>query len=138
MNKKELIEHTCERLKNEGAAKPVTVPRRTFFISDNDGNECKFHVKQIDKKVSYNQQDVTNIIDSFLATVEDALKNGEQVSIYGIGTLKPHFRAARSTIDPIKKEQVDIAAHYTPKFFPGNNLKMAVKLWELSKIDGDN
>jgi len=137
MNKKELVEYACEKLKNEGAGKPVTIPRRTFLISDNDGNECKFHVKQVDKRVSYTQQDVAVITDAFLSTIEDALRRGEQISIYGFGVLEPHYRAARSTIIPGTDESVKVEERYVPKFSPGKNLRMAVKLWELSKKDGE-
>jgi Bacterial nucleoid DNA-binding protein len=138
MNKKGLIEYTCEKLKNDGVAKPVTIPRRTFFISDNDGNECKFHVKQIDKRAAYTQQDVSAIVDAFLSSIEDVLKNGEQISIYGFGVLEPHYRAARSTVIPGTKDRVEVESRYVPKFSPGNNLKLAVKLWEVSKGDGDS
>jgi DNA-binding protein HU-beta len=144
MNKRELIEYACEKLKNEGISKPVTIPRRTFFISDNDGNECKFHVRQVDKHIGYTQQDVAVITDAFLSAIEDSLKRGDPVSIYGFGEFKPHYRAGRKGI-PIPKnrreqagiDSVDVEARYVPKFSPGKNLRMAVKLWELSEKDGD-
>jgi len=137
MNKRELIDYTCEKLKSDGISKPITVPRRTFFISDNDGSTCKFHVKQVNKHVGYTQQDVASIVDAFLYSIEDALKRGDQISIYGFGVLEPHYRAARSTLIPGTKERVNVEERYVPKFSPGKNLRMAVKLWELSKKDGE-
>ena len=136
MNKKELIEYVCEKLKGDGAGKPVTIPRRTFFISDSDGSECKFHVKQTDKRVGYTQQDVAVITDAFLSAIEDALRRGDRVSIYGFGILEPHYRAARSTVIPGTKEAVNVESRYVPKFSAGKNLRLAVKLWELSEKDG--
>ncbi len=138
MNKKDLIEHACEALKTSGVGKPITIPRRTFFISDIDGNECKFHVKQVDKRVSYNQQDVAVIVDAFLSAIEEALRGGETISIYGFGVLKPHFRAERSTLIPGTNESIKVEKRYVPKFTAGKGLTRAVRLWELSEKESED
>lgn len=136
MNKKELIDRVCERLKENNCRKSVAIPKRVFHISDGDGNRCNFNVKEVGKSVAYTQADIADITNAFIEIIEDSLKNGEEISVYGFGTLAPHFRAARNTKIPGTDERVEVDARYVPKFSPGNRLRLAVKLWELSHKDG--
>lgn len=132
MNKKELSSRVAEVLRANNVRKPVSVKKQTFHITDEEGNTADFHIKQQDKAVIYTVDDTTNVIDACIAVILDAIKNGEEISIKGFGTLGLHYRAARRTKEPISGEWCEIAARYIPKFSYGNDLRMSARLYELS------
>lgn len=135
MTKKNLISRVVSVLQNNCVSKKVSSPKQVFHISDDEGNKKDFFVRKTDKKVSFNSSDVAFILDACLLVVEDAIKHGEEVALHGFGTLGLHHRAARKTKKVGTDEWVDIEARYVPKFVPGNNLKLAAKLYELSLLD---
>ena len=135
MNKKELVGSITEVLKRNNIRKPVSSPKQVFHISDDEGNKKDFIVQKTDKTVAYNSNDVAAVVDACLSVVEDALKRGEPINIYGFGTLGVHKRAARQTLHPVSGEVVHVKERYVPKFVFGNSLRMAAKLYELSLTD---
>ena len=138
MKKKELICKIAETLRENNIRKPVSIKKHSFHIADDDGNKANFHVKQQDKLVLYTADDVANILDACMAVVVDAIKNGEEVSVRGFGTLGVHYRAARRTKEPISGEWCEIEARYVPKFEFGNDLRIAAKLYEVSIGENQN
>lgn len=132
MNKKEFVSRVSETLRENNVRKPVSVKKHTFHITDDNGNSADFNIKQRDKSVLYTVDDVANIVDASLAVILDAIKNGEEISIKGFGSLGLHYRAARRTKEPNSGEWCEIEAHYVPKFSYGNDLRMAAKLYEVS------
>ena len=135
MNKKELSSRVAEVLRANNIRKPVSVKKQTFHITDEDGNTADFHIKQQDKNVLYTVDDTANVIDACIAVILDAIKNGEEISIKGFGSLGLHYRAARRTKEPNSGEWCDIEARYKPKFSYGNDLRMAARLYELSHAE---
>lgn len=135
MNKKELSSRVAEVLRANNIRKPVSVKKQTFHITDEDGNTADFHIKQQDKNVLYTVDDTANVIDACIAVILDAIKNGEEISIKGFGSLGLHYRAARRTKEPNSGEWCEIEARYIPKFSYGNDLRMAAKLYELSHAE---
>lgn len=135
MNKKDLISRATEALRNNNIRKPVSTPKQTFHISDDEGNHKDFVVRKTDKSVLYNTNDVSVILDACLSVVEDAIKHGEDVCLYGFGTLGVHKRAARTAKHPDTGEVVEVSARYVPKFSFGNNLRVAARLYGLSLDD---
>ncbi len=135
MNKKDLISRITEVLHDNNTRKPVTTPKQVFHISDDEGNKKDFVVRKTDKAVLYTTSDVTAILDACMSVIEDAIKRGEEVSVYGFGSLGVHRRAARTTKHPDTGEIVEVKARYVPKFSFGNNLRMAAKVYELSLDD---
>lgn len=135
MNKKELSSRVAEVLRANNIRKPVSVKKQTFHITDEDGNTADFHIKQQDKNVLYTVDDTANIIDACIAVILDAIKNGEEISIKGFGSLGLHYRAARRTKEPNSGEWCEIEARYIPKFSYGNDLRMAARLYELSHAE---
>jgi len=135
MNRKQLVSKTAEILRQRNVRKPVTTPKHKFHISDDEGNQKDFIVRQTEKSVLYNVNDVAAILDACLEAVEDSIKHGEEIQIYGFGALGVHFRAARSTIHPATGERVQVQGRYIPKFTFGSSLRMAAKLYELSLRD---
>lgn len=66
-------------------------------------------------------------IDAFTATVIDALKGGDKVSLIGFGTFMVSERGERTGINPATKAPITIAAKKVAKFKPGAELNEAVK-----------
>ncbi len=70
--------------------------------------------------------DAAAAVDAVVATVTDALKKGEQVSIIGFGTFSVKERAARTGRNPQTGEAIEIKASKAPGFKAGKALKDAV------------
>lgn len=137
MNKKEFISRVADAVRENGARKPVRVSRHVFNITDDSGNSAKFVIKEKNKEVMYTTEDAGIIIDACLAVIEDALKHGEEISIKGFGSLGLHYRAARRTKQPGTEEWFDVDARYVPKFWYGNDLRMAARVFELSSAEDE-
>lgn len=65
-------------------------------------------------------------LESTLAAIEDALKEGDQVQLIGFGTFKVNHRAARIGRNPQTGQEIQIAATNVPAFVAGKALKEAV------------
>lgn len=135
MTKKDLISRVVSVLQNNGVSKKISMPKQVFHIADNEGNQKDFIVRKSDKKVYFNSNDIASVVDACLLVVEEAIKQGEEVTLHGFGTLRLHHRAARKTKKVGTDEWVNIDAKYVPKFVAGNNLKIAAKLYEMSLSD---
>lgn len=134
MNKKELIRRALQTLKDNEVRKPVNFPRHSFTITDNEGNSKEFIVKKSDKDVAYTIQDVGAILDAVIFNIEESIKRGEEVALHGFGAFGIKYRLARSTISP-QGNRVEVPGRYVTKFYPGTDLRTAVKLYELSLTD---
>ena len=138
MNRKEFVRRIAEGLRNANARKPVTFPKRTFFISDEDGNEKSFTVPGSSRGILYTVEDVENITNMAIAVIEDALKNGDNVSIVGFGRLGLKYYKARSEHARFASGGViESDGFYTPKFDAGKRLKLCGKIYEMSQKEGD-
>ena len=71
------------------------------------------------------------MIDAIIECVEDALRNGDEISIKGFGNLHLHKRAARRTKQPGTDKWFDVEERLVPKFDYGTSLKMAARSYEL-------
>ena len=130
MNKKDLIRAVGERLEQNNIRKPITLPKHTFEISDDEGNTKKFYVKKKDKTVMYSQRDVEVVVDACLEVITDAVQNNEEISIHGFGVLDTYKRAGRMVVAPTG-EKIMTDAHYVPRFTAGKQLRIAAKLYEI-------
>lgn len=66
--------------------------------------------------------DATKALNAFLDVVMDALKKGEKVTLVGFGSLSVAERAARTGINPVTKETIEIPARKVVKFKPSTEL----------------
>lgn len=132
MNKKELTERVTGVLRDNDIKKPVRTQRHVFHITDDVGNTADFVVKSNDKKVIYTRDDVAVIVDTCLAVITDSLKRGEELNIRGFGVLGLHKRAPRRAKIPGTEDWVEVEGRYVPKFYFGNDLRMAARVYELS------
>ena len=66
-------------------------------------------------------------VDGVFAAIGDALANGQEVGITGIGTFDTRSRAARTGCNPRTGEAVSISASTSPTFKAGKTLKDTMK-----------
>ncbi len=65
-------------------------------------------------------------VERVLATISDALKAGEKVSLQGLGIFEISDRAARQGRNPATGETIQIPASKSVKFRPTKSLKEAI------------
>lgn len=133
MNKEELVRYATSLLRSGNARKPIRIQRHTFHISDDDGNVAHFVMKKQDKSVIYTIDDVRVILEALVQATEEAIKQGEPVSIHGFGTLGLKWREPRATKDFKTGKKVSIKGRYIPKFSFGKNLRTCANVYEENK-----
>ena len=75
---------------------------------------------------SLTKADAARAVDSVFASIEGALKSGDEVRIVGFGTFSVAARAATTGRNPRTGEAIQIAASKQPKFKAGAPLNTAV------------
>ncbi|MDE3070113.1 MAG: HU family DNA-binding protein [Acidobacteriota bacterium] len=83
-------------------------------------------VGQVADRAALTRSDATRAVDAVLATVEDALRRGSDVTISGFGRFHVGERGAREGVHPRTGERIQIAATRVPRFSAGSTLKKAV------------
>jgi nucleoid DNA-binding protein len=136
MNRKELVRRVAAELRDGDIRKPISIPKQVFHISDDEGHSKDFVVRKTDKSVIYTVEDVEAIIDTCLAVIEDSIKHGEPITLRGFGTLGLRYRKPRVLKHVETGEEVTAEGRYVPRFYFGNDLRMAAKVYELSLADG--
>ncbi len=71
--------------------------------------------------------DAERAVEAMIDAIVDGLKNGEEVSIAGLGIFEAKMRAARTGRNPRTGESIQIKAMRVPKFRAAKALKDAVK-----------
>ena len=66
------------------------------------------------------------VLESFIETVQTAVKEGDAVQLVGFGTFKSAKRAARTGKNPSTGAALKIPASTVPKFVPGAKFKAVV------------
>ncbi|WP_114969900.1 HU family DNA-binding protein [Rhodoferax ferrireducens] len=66
------------------------------------------------------------ILDTFIDTIQTAVKKGDSVTLVGFGTFKSVKRAARTGKNPSTGAALKIPAGTVPKFTAGSKFKAAV------------
>ncbi|MCI0561975.1 MAG: integration host factor subunit beta, partial [Nitrososphaera sp.] len=66
------------------------------------------------------------VVDGFLTTVIDALKEGNNIEIRGFGSFKVKKRKGRVARNPRTGEQVMVSEHFVPVFKVSKELKHTV------------
>ena len=83
-------------------------------------------VNAIASKTGLSKKDCETVLDAFVASVEDALKAGDKVSLVGFGAFEVRKRPARKGRNPKTNEEIMIAASNAPVFKAGRGLKEVV------------
>lgn len=84
-------------------------------------------IHQVTEQVHLSKKDVTEVIDTVLQTITEALRNGETIQLVGFGSFEVRSRAARKGRNPKTGEVIQIEASKVPAFKPGKLLKEGVK-----------
>jgi DNA-binding protein HU-beta len=83
-------------------------------------------VQKIAQQTGQTQTAVSEVLNSFASTVQDAVAAGDKVVLVGFGTFEVTDRAARTGRNPQTGEPLSIAASKSPKFSAGKAFKDAV------------
>jgi DNA-binding protein HU-beta len=97
------------------------------FTSEEDEVTKSELVDQVADRADLTKQDAARAVDAVLATVEDALRRGSEVTVSGFGKFHVGERGARQGVNPRTGERIQIAASRVPRFTAGSGLKSAVK-----------
>jgi DNA-binding protein HU-beta len=83
-------------------------------------------IDQVADRASLSKKDAGEAVDAMLATIEEALRRGSDVTFSGFGKFSVSHRAAREGRNPATGQRIMIAASRVPKFSAGASLKKAV------------
>lgn len=83
-------------------------------------------VNSIASKSGLSKKNSEAALNAFIASVEEALKNGDKVALVGFGTFIVKDRAARKGRNPQTKEEITIPASKAPVFKAGKELREIV------------
>lgn len=84
-------------------------------------------VDQVAARAELSRQEAGRAVEAVIATVEDALRRGSDVTLSGFGKFHVGERGARAGVNPRTGERIEIAASRVPRFTAGSGLKSAVK-----------
>lgn len=138
MNKAEFVVRVTSLLRDKDIRKPIPAKKSVFHITSDDGDVADFTLRQRDRGMLFTVNDVSYIVEGCLAVLEDALKNGEDVSFHGFGTIGLHYRAPRRTKQPGTDTWCDVDGRYVPKMDFGNILRMAARVYEAKQEDASS
>jgi DNA-binding protein HU-beta len=105
---------------------PVLASRRRLTTKEDDVTKSEL-VDQVAGRAGLTKADAGRALDAVLATVEDALRRGRDVTVAGFGKFQVSERAARVGVNPRTGERMHIAASRVPRFTAGSGLKSAVR-----------
>ncbi|MDC9613582.1 MULTISPECIES: nucleoid-associated protein HU-beta [Xenorhabdus] len=83
-------------------------------------------IDKIAADVNISKAAAGRVVDAFISSVSDALKDGDDVALVGFGTFTVRERAARTGRNPQTGKEIKIAAAKVPAFRSGKGLKDAV------------
>ncbi len=83
--------------------------------------------KAIADRTGLSQTAASEALGAVLASIEDELAHGGDVTITGFGRFSVAERSARQGVNPATGEPIQIAATKAPKFTAGAKLKSAVR-----------
>lgn len=82
----------------------------------------------IAEKIGVTKKQAEDMVETFVDTVVQTLKKGEEVTIAGFGAFSAKRRAGRTGVNPQNPTQkIQIPAVTVPKFKAGKGLKDALK-----------
>ncbi len=83
-------------------------------------------VAAVADKAGISKKEADKAVAAVIDAVVDTLKAGEKVQLVGFGTFEVRERAARTGINPLTKQSIQIAASKSPVFKAGKAFKDAV------------
>ena len=73
------------------------------------------------------KREIEKMLEKLIATIQNALKEGQKVSVAGLGTFVVKEKKERMARNPKTGEAVHVPAKRAPKFRPGKELKEIVQ-----------
>jgi DNA-binding protein HU-beta len=88
-------------------------------------NKAEF-TDQIASKADISRREAETAVDAALATIEEQLARGEEITLTGFGKFHVADRGARQGRNPQTGETIQIKASRVPRFSAGSKLKQVV------------
>jgi DNA-binding protein HU-beta len=85
-------------------------------------------IAHIKNETKLSAADVENVVTTFLDTITNTLKEGNEVRLLGFGTFAVQASAAREGRNPATGEKIQIKASKRPVFKAGKGLKDVVNV----------
>ncbi len=79
------------------------------------------------EKANISRKDTEAVLNAFIDTVQNAVKDGDKITLVGFGTFEARERTARTGKNPRTGEAIKIAACKVPAFKAGKSFKDFVK-----------
>lgn len=136
MIKEDLVSRAAQILNARRVRKMVPAVKQKLYIRDDSGNESQFVVKHEPRGYLLNEADVSAVLDALLETLLEFIQNGEELKLYGIGTLGVKYMPPRTInfVDGSGLNTVD--GSWRPRFMPGKRLCMAARTYGM-KLEED-
>ena len=83
-------------------------------------------VEKVALMTHHTKKDTGEIVDSFLAAIEETLADGDRVQLVGFGCFECRERSERMARNPHTKERIKISATTVPVFRAGKEFKAMV------------
>jgi DNA-binding protein HU-beta len=83
-------------------------------------------INVISEKAGLSKKNTEIALNATIASIEEALQNGDKVVLVGFGTFEVKSRAARKGRNPQTSEEIQIPASKAPVFRAGKSLKDSV------------
>ncbi len=87
-------------------------------------------IGQLAEVFGYTKASAAELVDDFTAIIIENLERGNTVSLRNLGKFGILERAQRRCPNPQSGEEMVIPAHYIPRFYPSQRMRLAVKKWE--------
>jgi DNA-binding protein HU-beta len=84
-------------------------------------------IARIAKDTALTKRQSEKVVDALLASVQDALRKGEKMTLVGFGTFSAMPRKARTGRNPRTGQALYLPARKAPKFSAGKKLREAVR-----------
>lgn len=83
-------------------------------------------VNSISEKTGLTKSKTIEVVDAFVSSITESLKNGEKVTLVGFGTFATTKKEARKGRNPKTGESIDIPSKTVAKFKAGSELSKSV------------
>jgi DNA-binding protein HU-beta len=83
-------------------------------------------VNSISEKTGLTKSKTNEVVDAFVSSITEALKNGEKVTLVGFGTFATTKKEARKGRNPKTGETIEIQSKTVAKFKAGSELSKSV------------
>lgn len=84
-------------------------------------------INKVHEELGGTKADAERAVDTMVGCIVDSLKDGNEVSIAGLGIFSAKMRNARTARNPRTGESIEVPAMRVPKFRAAKALKDAVK-----------